>query len=102
MEIDIKKLKAIKNELESLDERDPILYVSENGDTKYAMMPIELLDEMEDLLHPFDDENEEGEATVKVYSPNPFELSYDEYESIKKQIIKAFDKTFKPKPENLN
>lgn len=105
MEVDIKKLKAIKEELDALDEKDPVLYVSENGNAKYALMPIELLDEIEDILHPFDDEDGQSDgnsASIKVISSNPFELSYDEYEEIKDAILKAFDKTFKPKPEKLN
>ena len=40
--------------------------------------------------------------SIKVFSPNNMELSYDEYEAVKKRILEAFDKTFKPKREKLN
>lgn len=103
MEIDIKKLKAIKDELDNLDEEDPVLYVSDKGDAKYVLMPIEIFDQIEEILNPYQDEdNPEDSASIKVISNNPFELSYSEYEQIKEQILKAFDKTFKPKPEKLN
>lgn len=103
MEIDIKKLKAIKEDLDNLGEDDPVLYVSDKGDAKYVLMPIELFDEIEEILNPYvEEDNPSDSASIKVISSNPFELSYDEYEQIKEQILKAFDKTFKPKPEKLN
>lgn len=53
MEIDIKKLKAIKDELDNLDEEDPVLYVSDKGDAKYVLMPIEIFDQIEEILNPY-------------------------------------------------
>ena len=100
MEIDIKKLENIKTELDSLDKED-ILFVNENGSAKYAILPIETYDAFTE------DVEEENNASffnpsIRIFSPGKAELSYDEYEMIKKQILEAFDKTFKPKPEKLN
>ena len=54
-----------------------------------------------------EDTNSENEGSVynpviKILSSGGLELSYDEYEKVKKQIMEAFDKTFKPRPEKLN
>ncbi len=99
MEIDIKKLENIKKELDSLAE-DDTLFIKENGSTKYAILPIESYDALME-----EEEEMEGRFSVpsiKVFSPNNMELSYDEYEAVKKRILEAFDKTFKPKREKLN
>ena len=100
MEIDIKKLENIKTELDSLDKED-VLFINENGSAKYAILPIETYDAFADEVE------EENNApffnpSIKILTPGRAELSYDEYEMIKKQILDAFDKTFKPKPEKLN
>ena len=29
-------------------------------------------------------------------------LSYEEYEEVRRQVLEVLDKTFKPKPEKLN
>lgn len=99
MEIDIKKLENIKTELDSLNKED-VLFINENGSAKYAILPIETYD-------AFNDEVDEKNVpffnpSIRILSPGNTELSYDEYEMIKKQIMDAFDKTFKPKPEKLN
>lgn len=98
MEIDIKKLDGIKNELASLD-KDDTLYIMENGSAKYALLPIDIYDALME-----EDENEFNlsSPSIKVIAPGNIELSYDEYEAVKKRIIDAFDKTFKPKREKLN
>ena len=100
MEIDIKKLENIKTELDSLDKED-VLFINENGSAKYAILPIETYDAFTE------DVEEENNApffnpSIRIFSPGNSNLSYDEYEMIKKQILDAFDKTFKPKPEKLN
>lgn len=98
MNIDIKKLKNIKEELSSLSE-DDVLFVEEKGISKYVLMPIELYDEVEGLVKL---SQEISKPDVKIISNNDIELSYEEYEQIKSQVIEAIDKTFKPKPEKLN
>ncbi len=100
MEIDIKKLENIKTELDSLDKED-VLFINENGSAKYAILPIETYDA---FTEDVEEENNVSffNPSIRIFSPGKAELSYDEYEMIKKQILEAFDKTFKPKPEKLN
>ena len=100
MEIDIKKLENIKTELDSLDKED-VLFINENGSVKYALLPIETYDA---FTEDVEEENNVSffNPSIRIFSPGKAELSYDEYEMIKKQILEAFDKTFKPKPEKLN
>ena len=96
MNIDINKLSEIKNELDSLSEED-VLFIDDQGKTKYVIAPIELYDRIEDLLGSYD-----YNPQVKVINSEDFELSYDEYERIKKQIMDLVEKTLMPKPEKLN
>jgi len=99
MNIDIKKLENIKEQLDSLKE-DEVAFVSEKGKNKYVILPMSLYETFDDVLAMSKSEN--NVSNVRVVNANDFELSYDEYENVKKQIIEAFDKTFKPKPEKLN
>ena len=98
MNIDIRKIQEVREELDALGQSD-VLYIEEDGKAKYAVMPIELYDQIEDVLMmlntPFD-------AQVKIAGPEDIELTYDEYERIKKQIMEAVEKTFMPKREKLN
>lgn len=99
MNIDIKKLDVIRAELDDLKENQ-VLYIDEDGKTKYAIMPVEAYDKAEGVLEMFDDFS--GDAPkVKVIGPDT-ELTYEEYERIKSGIMEAVEKTFKPKPEKLN
>ena len=99
MNIDIEKLKDIRAELDSMEESD-VLFVTENGTEKYAIVPIGLFDSVEEALSMAD-----GPAfipQVRIAGNEDIELSYDEYERIKKQILEALEKTLMPKPEKLN
>ena len=98
MNIDIKELESIKDKLEGLSE-DEVLFVDENGSTKYVILPINQFDSLEETF-----KEEQGSLTpaIKIINGDGFELSYDEYETVKKQLNEIFEKTFKPKPEKLN
>lgn len=98
MNVDIKKLKNIKEELDNLS-KDDVLFVEEKGISKYALLPIELYDEVEDIVKFSQEMNK---PQVRIVNNNDIDLSYEEYEQIKSQIMEAVDKTFKPKPEKLN
>ena len=98
MNIDIRKIQEIKDELHSLNEND-VLFIEDEGNVKYAIMPIELYDSMEDLMSVLNGQNG---TSVRIATPDDLDLSYDEYERIKKQIMDAVEKTFMPKPEKLN
>lgn len=99
--IDIKKLDAIKNELDNLEE-DDVLFINEEGKEKYVLMPIDLYDSIDETLALYDEDKLLKNPQIRIINANSFELSYDEYENVKKQIMDAFEKTFKPKPEKLN
>lgn len=98
--IDINKLKEIKEELELLD-RDDVLFVDDEDETKFAILPIEKYDEFEELVNLLNDKQANGTA-VKIVTSDDKSLTYEEYEKIRKQMIEVFDKAFKPKPEKLN
>ena len=98
MNIDIERLKEIKDELDAMNESD-ILFIDEDRKAKYVIMPVELYDTLEDLLNVL---NAPAPASVRIAAPEEIDLSYDEYERIKKQIMEAVEKTFMPKPEKLN
>lgn len=102
MKIDISKLNEIKEELENLKSEE-VVFVNEKNRMKYVIMPIKqynLLESYRDLL--YGDKDTDGSDVKIISSHAPSELSYDEYEAIKKQLLEMFDKTFRPKPEKLN
>ncbi len=98
MNIDIERLKEIREELDAMNEAD-VLYIDQDRKAKYVIMPVELYDTLEDLLNVL---NTPVSASVRIAAPEEIDLSYDEYERIKKQIMEAVEKTFMPKPEKLN
>ena len=99
MSIDIGKLKEIREELDRMAESD-VLFVTENNMEKYAIIPIELYDAVENMFTALNDPVYIPQ--VKIASNQEIELSYDEYERIKEQILEAVEKTLMPKPEKLN
>ncbi len=98
MNIDIERLKEIREELDAMNEAD-VLYIDQDRKAKYVIMPVELYDTLEELLNVL---NTPVSASVRIAAPEEIDLSYDEYERIKKQIMEAVEKTFMPKPEKLN
>lgn len=96
--IDISKLSNISDELEDLKGSE-VLFVDENAQSRYVIMPIELFDQLEDLIYMM---KEPATLPVIRFSGDDIELSYDEYERIKNQIMEAVEKTLMPKPEKLN
>ena len=98
MNIDIKELNDLRDKLEDLEE-DDVLFVEENGEKKFAIMTMSQYEMIEAILNP----NKITSApNVRVINTGDIELTYDEYEKVKKQLIEVIDKTFKPKPEKLN
>lgn len=96
--IDIDKLDELKDELAFLGEEE-VLFIEDNGQKRFVVVPIEIYDAIEDLMDMFSRANQG--PFVKVDSSN-LELSYDEYEKIRDQILDAVEKTLMPKPEKLN
>ena len=64
-------------------------------------MPMDLYESVEDIIN-LSKQDITNAPNIRIINGNDFELTYDEYETVKKQIIDAFEKTFKPKPEKLN
>ncbi len=98
MNIDIERISQIEEELHSLGGND-ILFIEENGEERYAVMPIELYEQLEDVLSML---SAPPKTSVRIAGPDEIDLTYDEYEMIKKQIMDAVERTFMPKPEKLN
>lgn len=97
MNIDIKELENIKDKLERLS-YDDVLFVDEDGKNKYVIMPVDIYDTIEDTMSLLNSSNPQ----VRIANPEDIELSYDEYERVKQQILDAVEKTLMPKPEKLN
>ena len=93
--IDLERIKDIQEELEDLEESD-ILFVEEDGVQKYAIMNIQFYDMIEEVVNMLQT------PQVNIAKPEDFELSYDEYERVKNQIMDIVEKTLMPKPEKLN
>ena len=98
MNVDIKELENIRKQLESLDEED-VLFIDEEGNTRYVIMPVTQYDLIEEMLNQ---SQNLSMPRVKIINGNELELTYDEYEAVKKQINDIIEKNFKPKPEKLN
>lgn len=101
MNIDISKIKEIKSDLDLLEDNKDALFIDEDGKTKYAIIPIDAYDNIEELLALFNGTNTFS-PQIKIANGDDLDLSYDEYERIKTQIMDAVEKTLKPKPEKLN
>ncbi len=96
--IDINRLDELKDELEFL-EQDDVLFIEDGGQERFAVVPIELFNSVEDFLQLLNEAS--AGPVVRVDSAN-LDLSYDEYERIKNQIMEMVEKTLMPKPEKLN
>ena len=96
--IDINRLDELKDELAFLNQ-DDVLFIEEDGQEKFAVVPIDLFNSVEDFLELLNEAS--SGPVVKVDSSN-LDLSYDEYERIKNQIMEMVEKTLMPKPEKLN
>lgn len=96
MEVDVKKIKGLKEEFAKIDSKEEeSLYITQNGSIKYVLLPVETYDCL--------NKEEDGpSATIKILNPMNPNLSYEEYEEVRRQVLEVLDKTFKPKPEKLN
>lgn len=99
MNIDIERLKDIRDELAGLD-KDEAIFIDENGYSKYVIITSETYDKVEDLLMAING-TEIFKPEIRVIG-NDSELTYEEYERIKAVIMEVVEKTLKPKAEKLN
>ena len=97
MEIRWDELDELKDELELLND-DEVLTISKDGEERFVVLPKARYDEVRDLLTMIE---EARKNPIQVF-PEDFEISYEEYEAVKEQIIDALEKTLLPKPEKLN
>lgn len=101
--IDIKEKEMIIDSLSEVKE-DNHLIITDGKEEKLAVITmseyIKFMDliELDKKIHPF----KYGEAEIQVINDENIEISYEEYENIRKQLLDALDKTFKPKLEKLN
>lgn len=99
--IDLKELENIKENLECLDDND-FAYIDEDGKAKYVIMPVELFDKYEDYRTLIDGGLNHSGPQIRVLGDKIDGLTFEEYETIKRQILEIFEKSFKPKAEKLN
>ncbi len=98
MNIELSKLKEIEEELEGLRDHE-VLTVTEDGEKRFAVLPWSYYEQIEELAEMIADANKNP---VQMITGENFDISYEEYESIRDQIIEALEKTLMPKPEKLN
>lgn len=95
--VDLEKLKEIQEELDELKDGDVISVIDENNEMKFAIVNQEYYNMFENLadmvLNP---------PKVNVNQLGIANLSYEEYENIKEQVLDALERYLMPKPENLN
>lgn len=102
--VKVEDLKVIDDELDTLSDGDALI-VCDGKEEKYAIITMsDYLDyqeliKFEAQMHPF---KNGVTPEVHVLGDEDIEITYEEYESIKKQLLEALDKTFKSKLEKLN
>lgn len=101
LKIDISKLEDIKEDLKMLDE-DEVAFVNDGNNTKYVIMNADLYDELEYFKSLLDESSQMANSNIRVITNATNDLTYDEYEKIRKQLIEVIDKTLKPNPEKFN
>jgi len=94
--VDIKDLGNIEADLNNLGQ-DDVLFVCEGGKERFVLMPIEQYDA---LFHEVDDKL--AMPQIKILKDGVLDLSYEDYDRIRKELLEAFDKALKPKAEKLN
>ena len=99
MNIDINKLENIKDDLHEL-KQDEALFIDEDGQSKYAIVPIEDYDRKEGIYAFI--KKAEINPNLEVNTVPVEDLSYEEYERIKTMIMEAVEVALKPKAEKLN
>ena len=97
--IELKELENIREKLEALNP-DEAVFIDDEGQTRYAIIPIMMYDMVEELMAMR--ENGNGGPKVIVTGGQQQELSYEEYERVKFAIMEMLETTLKPKAEKLN
>lgn len=101
--IDVENINELDEMLNDIEDGDAVI-LSEGKEEKYAIISIndyclfQELMELDRQINPF----KYGQTEIRIVNDDNIEVSYEEYENIKKQLLEALDKTFKPKLEKLN
>ena len=83
---------------------DPAVFIDEDGQSKYAVMNLNYFEKLDSYRQLSEKNGPVFNTQVKIFSGgSPMEdLSYDEYEKIRNQLLEIFDKSFRPKNDKLN
>ena len=98
MKIDINKLENLRDVLYDLKE-DEVLEIYEDGKKCFVLLNAGFFKQIEDLSIMIAESNRMRENMQPVEN---LELTYEEYETVKEQVMEALEKTLMPKPEKLN
>lgn len=98
MKIDINELADLKEDLYDLKD-DEVLEIYEDGERSFVILNAKFFKQIEDLSIMIAESNAMRENMQPIEN---LELTYEEFENVKEQVIDALEKTFMPKPEKLN
>lgn len=93
---DLDAAPALKEELEDFDVMDLLILKEENAD-RFVLMDVEYFEQLNELIKTkfnLNNINKEG-FSIQIAGLKP-NLSLEEYEKIKTQIIETLDKNIKP------
>lgn len=99
--IKIKTIKELKEAIKGLDEDCIKFLIDDKSFVAVSNEGYDLICMVEELM----EDEEKNNDMVKVVTNNANlndELSFDQYESLKKQVVDALDKALKPHIEKLN
>ena len=104
--IDIMKLDDIKILLNDVENEKPLM-IQEGKEEKYVVITME---DYERFMHLYHEDVERHplkyakpqEIHIVANPAEEFNISEEEYEDIKKQLLDAIEKTFKPKTNKMN
>lgn len=100
--IKVSNIKELKEILKNLDE-DGILNIEIDDSCNFYAISNEEYDLLSSVKEILDEDIKQSNQRVKVISNDMSdELSFEQFETLKKQINEALDKTLKPKAEKLN
>ena len=100
MDIKVEDLKELKEKLDSLD-KDDVLYISEDNKRTHVVIPFDMYSEYQEMLNFFNHVLT-IENNMQSQKEEDLDLTYEEYEQIKQQVMEALEETLLPKPEKLN
>ena len=98
MKIKIDELNNLKDMLYELED-DEMIEIYEDNERSFVILSSEFFKQIEDLSIMVAEGNK---MRANMQPIENFEMTYEEFENVKEQIIDALEKTFLPKPEKLN